>query len=626
MLDSVSGPQQSVTSQSSSALTPDGERRLAKPETPSSPPSNRAKTLEGMLRTPPHLRGGEVIEEIEHALTKWSRYGVDLPRAVRLELCKYMGFASFGAGECIFKQGDTGEHFYIILNGAVAVSVYTDEDNMEEKVVAHLLAGASFGELALMQGHGQRRATCRCSQKSELFVVDIKDFKRILQPLQHDTLQAKIAFLQTVPLFQGMAPADIESLAVVLTEKVYPPKSVVCYQGNEVEDLYFIQRGHVKLVRETKMAAQIRPSSSRTATQQAVTSSSSTIPAWLADDDCKPSPRSSAAAQRSDGPVSCLYSRSGRSKGARLGSAVPPSYHKLSLELIKSMSDKAGDKLNSKCGSEAGALLTGRPARRAPASAGSRRSLHPASCMSLSTIRPGSASAASQQRRSTLKFAASAALPDQEDPSAPQAAAGKERNWLMSEQTLDQHVVQRLEFARNLRVKQHLFLEVDYLNKGEFFGDVAVTKTPIAQTTFVASGMTTILLVISKWDLAKRVPKETLDYLAERGRASVLDDNTVRSDYVACQEWLRPHLRSVEDITEIKYALTKWSKYGMDLPKPSRLELCKYMGFASYLAGEVILKQGDSGDHFYIILSGAVNVAVNQEKQVTDPPYHTQKE
>lgn len=51
-----------------------------------------------------------------------------------------------------------------------------------------------------------------------------------------------------VPLFQGMAPADIESLAVVLTEKVYPPKSVVCYQGNEVEDLYFIQRGHVKVL------------------------------------------------------------------------------------------------------------------------------------------------------------------------------------------------------------------------------------------------------------------------------------------------------------------------------------------------------------------------------------------
>ena len=44
-----------------------------------------------------------------------------------------------------------------------------------------------------------------------------------------------------------MAPAEIESLAVVLTEKVYRPKSVVYYQGNEVEDLFFIQRGHVKV-------------------------------------------------------------------------------------------------------------------------------------------------------------------------------------------------------------------------------------------------------------------------------------------------------------------------------------------------------------------------------------------
>ena len=42
-----------------------------------------------------------------------------------------------------------------------------------------------------------------------------------------------------------------------------------------------------------------------------------------------------------------------------------------------------------------------------------------------------------------------------------------------------------------------------------------------------------------RWDLVKRVPKEILDYLAEKAKASVLDDNTVQSDYVACQEWLR---------------------------------------------------------------------------------------
>lgn len=51
-----------------------------------------------------------------------------------------------------------------------------------------------------LQGHGQRRATCRCTQSTELFTVNIKDFQRILSPLQHGTLQAKITFLKQVPL------------------------------------------------------------------------------------------------------------------------------------------------------------------------------------------------------------------------------------------------------------------------------------------------------------------------------------------------------------------------------------------------------------------------------------------
>lgn len=35
-------------------------------------------------------RRPEIVEAIENALTKWSKYGADLPRAARLELCKVM--------------------------------------------------------------------------------------------------------------------------------------------------------------------------------------------------------------------------------------------------------------------------------------------------------------------------------------------------------------------------------------------------------------------------------------------------------------------------------------------------------------------------------------------------------
>ena len=50
-----------------------------------------------------------------------------------------------------------------------------------------------------------------------------------------------------VPVFKVLPASVVESLAVVLTEKVLPPRSVVYYQGNEVEELFFIQRGHVKV-------------------------------------------------------------------------------------------------------------------------------------------------------------------------------------------------------------------------------------------------------------------------------------------------------------------------------------------------------------------------------------------
>ena len=40
------------------------------------------------------------------------------------------------------------------------------------------------------------------------------------------------------------------------------------------------------------------------------------------------------------------------------------------------------------------------------------------------------------------------------------------------------------------------------------------------------------------------------------------------------------------------------------------------MGFAAYPASSIIFRQGDFGDHFYIILSGAVDVSVDDEKQV----------
>ncbi len=68
------------------------------------------------------------------------------------------------------------------------------------------------------------------------------------------------------------------------------------------------------------------------------TSPASTIPAYLMDDDVKQSPRSRSVTGRQDKCASHSSARARRAQGTAGTQAVVPTYHKLSLELIRNMS------------------------------------------------------------------------------------------------------------------------------------------------------------------------------------------------------------------------------------------------------------------------------------------------
>ena len=42
-------------------------------------------------------------------------------------------------------------------------------------------------------------------------------------------------------------------MAVVLTEKVVSPKGVIYYQGNQVEEIFFVQQGQIKVAHLTQL-------------------------------------------------------------------------------------------------------------------------------------------------------------------------------------------------------------------------------------------------------------------------------------------------------------------------------------------------------------------------------------
>ena len=95
----------------------------------------------------------------------------------------------------------------------------------------------------------------------------------------------------------------------------------------------------LQMVRETEMGTDMQPGISHRSAVRPSTVPASSIPSWLADSTPKPS-RASRSARRSHEPVLCSKGRSKRSQDPADDAAALPTYHKLSVDLIKSMSGK----------------------------------------------------------------------------------------------------------------------------------------------------------------------------------------------------------------------------------------------------------------------------------------------
>ncbi len=83
---------------------------------------------------------------------------------------------SIPRGSSIFKQGDFGDAFYIIISGKVKISKIEDG---EEKTIALLKDGEFFGEMALLE-EAPRSASAFCAEDCKLYKITQKNFGYIM--------------------------------------------------------------------------------------------------------------------------------------------------------------------------------------------------------------------------------------------------------------------------------------------------------------------------------------------------------------------------------------------------------------------------------------------------------------
>ena len=83
----------------------------------------------------------------------------------------------YRGGATIFPEGEPGEKFYVIVEGAVRISRIVP--GMGEEALAVLRAPAYFGEMSLIDD-APRSATAMCHEKCRLFVINRRDLEDLL--------------------------------------------------------------------------------------------------------------------------------------------------------------------------------------------------------------------------------------------------------------------------------------------------------------------------------------------------------------------------------------------------------------------------------------------------------------
>jgi len=83
----------------------------------------------------------------------------------------------YGRGEVLVRQGESGDSFFIIKDGAAEVSIVDERGKVS--VVAHLAREGFFGEGSLLTGE-QRSATVTAVEDTEVIVIEKSSFADIL--------------------------------------------------------------------------------------------------------------------------------------------------------------------------------------------------------------------------------------------------------------------------------------------------------------------------------------------------------------------------------------------------------------------------------------------------------------
>uniref|UniRef100_K3WFJ3 Cyclic nucleotide-binding domain-containing protein n=1 Tax=Globisporangium ultimum (strain ATCC 200006 / CBS 805.95 / DAOM BR144) TaxID=431595 RepID=K3WFJ3_GLOUD len=254
---------------------------------------SHAHNIHKRLQLPPESRSGADVHHIRKWLSSIKYFAnASLPDAAYHDVAKHSVYARYKSGDYIFRQGDVGEFFYIVISGCISLAAYGNG------FFATMTPGTCFGEISLFEAKGVRTASANvnfAAPYAELAVLPGEVYRRAINPFKqavlHNTEKAVYSIPQLRPLPDNVL-THIAYASKTLTAKT--GKRLVSH-GDELNVLVLLISGEVKV-------ATPRPRKQSVVTLTTTTDASHTSPSTARSYACGSSKFKSSLNQEASEP------------------------------------------------------------------------------------------------------------------------------------------------------------------------------------------------------------------------------------------------------------------------------------------------------------------------------------
>ncbi|CAK9052135.1 cGMP-dependent protein kinase (TgPKG) [Durusdinium trenchii] len=175
------------------------------------------------------------------ASLKRSRFCKNLDRDVVEALCKDLEYYAFSAGEVIVRQGEEGDHLFIVEVGLLEVSIHGRPTN-------DMVAGQAFGCTALLY-NVPRTATVTAKEDSGLWALGGGTFRKLLRDHAERHQAQHLHLLERIHILDGLSNVQKVNVgAVALLDENFTSGHLVASEGEECRRLYLVKSGALQLV------------------------------------------------------------------------------------------------------------------------------------------------------------------------------------------------------------------------------------------------------------------------------------------------------------------------------------------------------------------------------------------